>query len=219
MESAHVVSDQFERMRATAEDERVRTSETMRAIYDQSTGESHALLREATDRFAEVMAGMKQMSGEMQRELEATRTELRRGILELPQETAESAAQMRRVLVDQIEALAELNRIVARHGRNLDAAEPARRMEREEPALAIVGGRAEAPPRQIDRQPTRADVGAFAPPARPRPEAPALSPAQTAAGRGWLTDLLSRASREEGEPMREAARPPAPPPAPVTARR
>ena len=49
-----------------------------------------------------------------------TRQELRRGILELPQETAESAAQMRRVIVDQIEALAELNRIVARHGREFE---------------------------------------------------------------------------------------------------
>src|ERR1041384_3978632 len=63
----------------------------------------------------------------MQRELEQTRTELRRGMLELPQETAESAAQMRRVIVDQIEALAELNRIVARHGRGMDVVEPARR--------------------------------------------------------------------------------------------
>jgi len=52
------------------------------------------------------------MSAEMQQELEATRAELRRGVLELPQETAESTAQMRRVIVDQIEALAELNRIV-----------------------------------------------------------------------------------------------------------
>ena len=39
---------------------------------------------------------------------------------------------MRQVIVDQIEALAELNRIVARHGRNLDAVEPVRRT-REEP--------------------------------------------------------------------------------------
>ena len=82
------------------------------------------MFREAGARFAETVQDMKQMAAEMQRELEATRAELRRGILELPQETAESAAQMRRVLVDQIEALAELNRIVARHGRNLDAVEP-----------------------------------------------------------------------------------------------
>ena len=83
---------------------------------------------------------MKQMAAEMQRELGSRPAhELRRGIFELPQETAESAAQMRRVIVDQIEALAELNRIVARHGRNLDAVEP-RRAPREEPALAIAAG-------------------------------------------------------------------------------
>ena len=55
---------------------------------------------------------MRDMAAEMQAQLEKTRAELQRGILELPQETAENAAQMRRVIVDQIEALAELNRIV-----------------------------------------------------------------------------------------------------------
>ena len=80
------------------------------------------------------MQGLKQMAAEMQQELESTRAELRRGIFELPQETAESAAQMRRVIVDQIEALAELNRIVARHGRSLDTTEP--EPTRPEPARA-----------------------------------------------------------------------------------
>ena len=48
---------------------------------------------------------------------------------------------MRRVIVDQIEALAELNRIVARHGRGLDTVEPTvRRAE----ATAEVGGRRRA---------------------------------------------------------------------------
>jgi hypothetical protein len=82
------------------------------------------------------------MAAEMQRELDATRTELRRGILELPQETAESASQMRRVIVDQIEALAELNRIVARHGRGMDAqqSDPARRAHPEESVVVSMGG-------------------------------------------------------------------------------
>ena len=38
----------------------------------------------------------------------------------MPQEAADNTAQMRKVIVDQIEALAELNRIVAHHGRGLD---------------------------------------------------------------------------------------------------
>src|SRR5471032_225708 len=139
----------------------------MRTIFEQSSGDTHEIFREANERFAAAVTGMKQMAAEMQRELEATRTELRRGVFELPQETAESAAQMRRVIVDQIEALAELNRIVARHGRNLDAVEPVRR--REEPTLAVVGGRNEFPPRQDARQDLRHEPRQELP---PRPVAP-----------------------------------------------
>jgi hypothetical protein len=110
---------------------------------------------------------------------------------------------MRRVIVDQIEALAELNRIVARHGRNLDAVEP-RRPAREEISLAASSGRGELPPRPAPRT----DVGNFAPAAR-RAEAPSLNPPASATGRsGWLTDLLSRASREDDEPERDSAREP-----------
>ena len=161
---ARAIAENFEAIRVNAEEERKRTSDAMRTVYEQSTNESHAMLAEAAERFAEVVGGLKQMTAEMQEELEATRQELRKGILELPQETAESAAQMRRVIVDQIEALAELNRIVARHGRNLDAVEPAamaprrietidatlpqpRRVMRDEPALTNGGARLPEPPR------------------------------------------------------------------------
>jgi hypothetical protein len=138
----------------------------------------------------------------------------------LPQETAESAAQMRRVIVDQIEALAELNRIVARHGRNLDAVEPVLRRPREEPTLAVVGGRSELPRAPADnprsempppRPPQRSESGGFAPPPRRAPAEPPVVTAVPAAGpaRGWLSDLLNRASREENEPIRDLPREPA----------
>ena len=84
------------------------------------------MFAQAAQRFADVLQGLKQMARRCSMSSRPTRAELRRGILELPQETADSAAQMRRVIVDQIEALAELNRIVARHGRGLDAVEPRR---------------------------------------------------------------------------------------------
>jgi hypothetical protein len=132
-------------------------------------------------------------------------------VFELPQETAENAAQMRRVIVDQIEALAELNRIVARHGRNLDAIEPTRRT-REEPTLAVVGGRTEPTPRNEtppprnevqQRPPQRTEASSYAP---RRTEPTPLTPTPIPPGRGWLTDLLNRASREESEPQRELPR-------------
>jgi hypothetical protein len=150
---------------------------------------------------------------------------MRKGILELPQETADTASHMRRVIVDQIEALAELNRIVARHSRSLDAIEPAaRRLEpvepvarRAEPAEAAMRRAVarEEPPRtngsprpEPVRQ--RADItGVAAPPVMParRAEAPALSPAQAGGGRtGWLSELLTRASHEAEAPARETPR-------------
>src|SRR5205823_14885679 len=123
------------------EEDRKHTAEMLQDIYEQATGQTHSLFRQASDRFAEIVQEMKDMSAEMQRELDATRGEMRRGILELPQETAESAAQMRRVIVEQMDALSELNRIVARHGRGMDTAEPARRTTRDEqPAVAANAG-------------------------------------------------------------------------------
>jgi len=205
-EGSRAISEQYERVRENTEDEARRTAESMRAIYDQTTGDTQAIFRDANERFAEAVQGMKQMAAEMQTELEATRAELHRGIFELPQETAESAAQMRRVIVDQIEALAELNRIVARHGRNLDAVEP-RRPLREEAPLAAVSTRKETPrPATRIERTERTEVGSFAPSAH-RAEAPALSPNQSGANRtGWLTDLLNRASREEDDTERETPR-------------
>ena len=177
------------------------------------------MFRQSTERFTEMLQGMKQMAAEMQRELDTTRTELRRGILELPQETAESAAQMRRVIVDQIEALAELNRIVARHGRGIEA-------RRAAPRRAVLDRDRRRPcrsPRRVGRTPTRrgspgaaartaarrADCAADTvdlrqrrprrvPAARRNAAPPLAPPAPAKQGTGWLTDLLHRASRDDG---------------------
>ena len=175
----------------------------MRQIYEHATGDAQSMFQGAAERFSEIVQGMKHMAGDMQRELETTRQELRRGILELPQETAESAAQMRRVIVDQIEALAELNRIVARHGREIETTEPARRAPREE----AVAGRRQRPQRSPARAPMsairrrwrrrppqpRRDRSRRAPPQRRR--RPAAGP-PTAGQTNWLSDLLTRASRD-----------------------
>ena len=186
--------------------------------------------RSTTQRFTE-RPGHAQMAAEMQRELETTRTELRRGILELPQETAESAAQMRRVIVDQIEALAELNRIVARHGRGMMP--PSRRAANR--AVAAASTRAEAPRYAEPRmdaprmEPPRMEQRAERPAPAPRPditgarrcragaESPSLSPArpgqrpQRLAHRAPASRLARRrtaARREDRAPRRPARRSP-----------
>src|SRR5690606_438495 len=122
------------------------------SLYDQASNDAHAMLDQSASRFGAFVEKLRGMAAEMQRELDAPREDLRRGILELPQETAENASQMRRVIVDQIEALAELNRIVARHGRGLDTVEPTnRRLVREEPAYAGAMSQSSRPRADIPR--------------------------------------------------------------------
>jgi len=207
-ESVHTIEQQLETVRAAADEQRKRTSEALSSACQETTGQVDAMFNQSAQRFTEVIQGMKQMAAEMQQELETTRTELRRGLFELPQEAAESTAQMRRVIVDQIEALAELNRIVARHGRALDAVEPSRRES--EPALATVGRTQQRParPEAAPGRPVRDITGALT----RRSDAPPLSPIQggkdTNGRSGWLSDLLTRASHEDTPPA-PAANPPA----------
>jgi hypothetical protein len=215
------ISRQFEAVRASAEEERRLTSQAMNEIYQQGTQEADAMFSQSAEKFATMVQGMKQMASEMHHELESTRNELRRGVLEMPQEAAESTAQMRKVIVDQIEALAELNKIVARHGRGLDVVSSnsgrSSAQRDEEPMLATAGGRSEAVSRPAPRM---RDTGSSLPPpdlgmpAPRRTEAPPVSPASSDQGRdGWLSDLLSRADNGDNDREPPRGRAPTPPPA------
>ena len=120
----------------------------------------------------------------------------------MPQEAMESTAQMRKVIVDQIEALAELNRIVARHGRGLDvvSAGQSRLQREEEPMMVAAGGQSRSAPRMGGSGSASTlpppDLGG---PAPRRTEAPPVSPASSDQGRdGWLSDLLNRADTGNG---------------------
>ncbi len=214
------ISRQFEAVRETAEEERRLTVEAMTDIYQQSTHEADAMFKQSAEKFATMVSSMKQMAAEMHHELDATRNELRRGVLEMPQEAAESTAQMRKVIVDQIEALAELNRIVAHHGRGLDVVTSSRTsvQREEEPMLvAASGGRGGAPRMRDSGNRDGGNSASTLPPPdlglapSRRTEAPPVSPASSDGGRdGWLSDLLSRTDAAGSNREAPRARPPQP---------
>ncbi len=204
------ISRQFEAVRTAAENERQQTLDAMSELYQQSNHETDAMFKESTEKFSTMVQSMKQMASEMHHELESTRNELRRGVLEMPQEAADNTAQMRKVIVDQIEALAELNRIVAHHGRGLDvvSAGRANAQRQEEPVMAAAagGGRPDVRARDIGSASTLPPPDLGMPSSR-RTDAPPVSPVGQDGGRdGWLSDLLNRT--DAGGPSgREAPRP------------
>jgi len=213
------ITRQFDAVRAASEAKHRQTVEAMHDIYQQATSEADTMFKQSAEKFANLVVSMKQMALEMHNELEATRNELRRGVLEMPQEAAESTAQMRKLVVDQIEALAELNRIVAQHGRGLDVATERVATERvatdrqgiqhqEEPRPAAAVSRNETRMRDSGSGSASSlppmDLGMPAP--RLRTEAPPVSLESSDQGRnGWLSDLLNRAN---SDPLRGAPQEP-----------
>ncbi|MCC8966062.1 negative regulator of septation ring formation, partial [Bradyrhizobium sp. Pear76] len=213
------ISRQFEAVRQAAENERQQTVDAMNDLYQQSNAETDAMFKESTEKFSAMVTAMKQMASEMHSELEATRNELRRGVLEMPQEAAENTAQMRKVIVDQIEALAELNRIVAHHGRGLDVVSTNRASVRhEEPVMAAAaGGRGDVRMRDDARMRDNGNSASTLPPpdlgmaSSRRTEAPSVSPASPNNGDGWLSDLLNRSDAPPPAPQgRDAQQRPRP---------
>jgi hypothetical protein len=116
-------------------------------------------LEEATKRFNETATAMRSTAREVGSELEATRTELARGVMELPEETRASAAAMRRVVAEQISALSELNDIVRAQSAGYDVS------EHHEPARPAPqppkSSRPEPEPARPEPQPARPDPSPF----------------------------------------------------------
>ena len=199
--TASSVVNQFEMIRENAGAERERTAQALEAAYEQANAQLSEIMNDTADRFRQSVAEVKQMAGEVQRHLDATRQELRRGVFELPAETNEAASAMRRVVSDQIKALRELTAVVTASGADFDVAEPAA-------APSRAAARIADPARDDGRAPVVAASAAeparsLAKPARPRApqavvSAPPTAPSTVERGQsGWLSNLLAAASRDE----------------------
>ncbi len=144
------VVENFEAMNRTAGTESRKAAEAVREANKALIAEMGHAIGEATKRFAEATREMRQATQDLQRDLTNTREELKRGVLELPEEARENAEAMRRVVGDQIKALSELSEIVSRHGKTLDLSSPSlgepHMRSLPQPAAAVGGGEAAAIP-------------------------------------------------------------------------
>jgi hypothetical protein len=172
-----------------------RASDTLRQTQATMILEMQQALEEATRRFSETASSMRETAKAVGSELEATRSELARGVMELPEETKTSAAAMRRVVAEQIEALSELNAIVRAQSATHDLSD--RRAAPPPPSWTAEPARVAEPPRPAPAQPAPRPVTIAEAPA-PRPAAPVAEAPRPAAkaddSGGWLRDVLRNAT-------------------------
>jgi hypothetical protein len=223
------LAGQFESIRESAAKERERTKQSLQAAIDSTNAQLSGALDHAAERFRQSVAEVKEMASQVRCELDQTRQELRRGVLELPQETSETAEAMRRVVSDQIRALKELAALVSESGGAFDVAEedpvaiaaPGSAALRYEQPLARAAQpvwRVEAEPSRVARPNEAIVTPVLAPPpplpapepvadaeaaTEPAPEPFRQPPSQASAKdqseAGWLSHLLAAASRDEPE--------------------
>ena len=118
--ASSAINDQFEVIRDETGKERQKTMHDLRVSYEQVVKDMGEAMGKATERFSNAAHELRLMKTEILNELDATRQELQRGITDLPRETKETTAQMRRVVADQIEALNVLSGIVAKSGHDYE---------------------------------------------------------------------------------------------------
>ncbi|WP_432421221.1 hypothetical protein [Mesorhizobium huakuii] len=178
----------------------------------------------ATKRFADATDEMRRTASSIKSELDLTRAELKKGVIEMPEEAKESTSAIRRAVSEQINALKELSDIVAKSGRGGgDAAEPRPlRPAPQAPAARPAEPPRRAPAPQPELRTPQAPLGGAALRGtldleRPAEAAPRQRPdagARTPQG-GWVRDLLTAASNDAD--LRPAAPPSAPAEAPRAA--
>src|SRR5262249_8866173 len=77
-EGSRAIAGQYEQVRNASEAEGKRTVEALHNIYQQATGETVTLFKQTAEHFGELVRDLKSMTGDMQRELEQTREQLRK---------------------------------------------------------------------------------------------------------------------------------------------
>ena len=166
------------------------------------------IVEQAAQKFSAATDDIRRTASEIRNELNTTRGELKRGVLDMPAEAKETTTAMRKAVSEQINALKELAEIVNKSGRLVDVGES--RADRPVSRPAPVAPR----PAPVQAPVAQTDVAI-----RQRAyDAPKVQPAPAATQeekpRGWVSDLLARASREEEEAAQPKAQPTATPRSP-----
>jgi hypothetical protein len=129
------INSQYELIRGAYAEERGRTNVALKSTYQDAVDDMGRMFREMLEHFTESSRELRSVTEQVQNTLAETRDELKDGLKDLPNETFETTQAMRRMVADQLKAIAQLSEVISWRTRVTEVAEPAdRRAAREEPS-------------------------------------------------------------------------------------
>ena len=223
LSTSEAITQQIEALRTMSQRERERLAASVRDVYETALSDITVNTNTASERFRSTAEELLLVSGEVTQELEKTRTTLQRALVELPRESKLANESVREMIGGQLKALDELKALKNITGPGLGVS-PKVEPQRVETQTAAPRAQQPVASQPVMSQPAPAQPEMRAPlPSFQAPEAqipvasmsqqaqsqaprgidPAFAPrraqrTETAqAGSGWLTDVLTRASKEE----------------------
>jgi len=117
---------------ATSDEQISKAAQALGQQYEAVIGSLNSMLASTTSEFADTAQSMRTTAQQVAKDIDFARNELRRSILDLPDETRSNADAMRQVVSDQISALNALANVVRRQTGLLDISGPGASLEPDE---------------------------------------------------------------------------------------
>ena len=122
--AANNLQNEIARIEATSDEQIAKAAQALGQQYEAVIGSLNNMLASSTSEFADTAQAMRATAQQVAKDIDFARNELRRTILDLPDETRNNADAMRQVVSDQITALNALADVVKRQTGLLDISGP-----------------------------------------------------------------------------------------------
>lgn len=122
--AASNLQSEIARIEATSDEQIAKAAQALGQQYEAVIGSLNGMLASSTSDFADTAQAMRATAQQVAKDIDFARNELRRTILDLPDETRNNADAMRQVVSDQITALNALADVVKRQTGLLDVSGP-----------------------------------------------------------------------------------------------
>ena len=126
------LEEEIGRLEETSGDQIAQAARMLRDQHERAMAAMNEMLSSTASDFQQTAQDMRLTAQQVVKDIDAARGELKRALLELPEETRTNADAMRRVVADQINALAALADAVKRQTGTLDVSGPGVGRGREE---------------------------------------------------------------------------------------